>query len=205
MLNEFLRILKKALNISAVRISLVFLYFIFFLYSSGVISYYTVSLKVALGAFGTRPDVFWQPGTARGFFISGIYWAPTYHFYLQLSLGPVAIAIFMTYVFYTVVKHQVTGTTSWKTGHVHVSHDKSGQITIPSTALASILTAGGCCSVPVGLSVLSFVLPVSSFISVSSLVYLYSYPIDVTFGSVILIFYLLKNVQSQTPYPPRQV
>ncbi len=163
MLREILRLPKYKF----VLLTSAAIYWLLYAISSGMLMYYALDLAQLLRTSQVpNPYYFVEWGSFLNLYYSGIVWFPTGHLQLNLLFGPTFFSILLSGLFSLNILLVVNNLRIKRMG-------MSGLV-----GMIPALFSGGCCSVPLGISLFGSLLPSAALLSLSyNYVYLTNAPV----------------------------
>jgi len=163
-------------------------YWFLYAFSSGMIFYYQVDMTPLLVSSKIpNPYMITPFGSFRGFYLSGIIWYPSGHFQLNFLLGPTFFSLLLSGLF------ALNGMLLICSMRLRRMKKRTG-----FTGFLAIIPAvfsGGCCSIPLGLSLIGSLLPSAALFP---LVYDYAFVTNALTATIVYfsLAYAAKRVSS---------
>jgi hypothetical protein len=157
-------------------------YWLLYAFSGGTFFYYSFDLTSLLRTSSVpNPYYINDFSSFFGFYNSGMVWYPNGHLQVNLLYGPFIFSLVLATLFSLNIVLTVFS--------IPFAHFTRGPGPMGLLALVPALFSGGCCSVPLGLSLIGIFAPT---VGLTTLVYDYPYLINLAF--VILMFLSLVYV-----------
>ncbi len=166
-------------------------YWLLYAFSGGMFFYYSSDITPLLQTSQVPNPYFLN----FGFYNSGMVWYPNGHLQVNLLYGPFIFSLILSTLFSL---NLVLTLFSMRFAHFSRRAGPAGFL-----ALIPALFSGGCCSVPLGLSLIGIFAPT---VGLTTLVYQYPYVINLAFVSVMLfsLVYVARRLRPLSPRQPQQ-
>ncbi|PSO06698.1 hypothetical protein B9Q04_14730 [Candidatus Marsarchaeota G2 archaeon BE_D] len=159
------------------------LYWLAYAFSTGMLRYYPHSVEKYLAGI-PNPNFFLLPTSLTNiYFASGVVWFPNGHIELALGLGPTATSIAIALL----LGLNINATRSLKSTNLRLTG---------ATSLLSALISGGCCSLPLLISILAYAS--SSAVLLDSTLYNLTIPVSMAVLALMTATYIYTTSRGTT-------
>jgi hypothetical protein len=179
-------------------------YWIVFAFSSGIFFYYPFDVFSIVGSsLIPNPLFYFNFSDFKSFYYSGIIWYPNGHFEIVLAIGPFVFSLILSILFSLNIVTIVYG---FKFFRMRRGSGLSGLL-----GLIPALFSSGCCSIPIGFSIMGSFISLAGIRPILYIFYAYPEYVNGAFSLLMFVtlFYMLRriinvscNFQQPEVYPP---
>lgn len=165
-------------------------YWVIYEFSSGMLFYYPVDVFAYLKQSPVpNPLIYLDTSSFKNFYLSGLIWYPNGHFEIVLAIGPLVFSVILSLLFSFNIAVMIY---SFKFIKFNRKTGISGIL-----GLIPAVFSGGCCSIPVGFSILGAFIPLATLRPLLYFSFAYTEYINTFFALLLLfsLYYLLSKIR----------